>query len=648
MLKKPLFLLLFTWAIQGQNLKAQTLTGADAGKMIPGSQQVALDPETQVPFFVEFAAGKGPAMADFESWLKRNLKMNPSLGLSIINTEKDETGFEHIRYAQKYNGFPINQSMLIVHVKKGLVASFNGEFVTNLSTKTEASISEPQAMEMAKKFVGAKVYKWEIPGEEAFIKQEQNNPKATFFPTGEKMLVKNKRAEYVLAWRFDLYAHQPVSRQFVYVDASTGEVLSSEERMHETNAAGSAVTVYSGTRAITTDFTGATYRLQETGRGLGIKTYNMKNAGSNFGAAVDFTDSDNNWNNVNANQDQYATDAHWGAEKTYDYYKVKHLRNSIDGSGFALLSYVHTDLIAYGGGFTDNINAFWDGDRMVYGDGGGGYTPLTSLDITGHEITHGLTEKTANLFYGNESGALNEGFSDIFGTAIEFYGKPGNAGNWTIGEEVGPTPFRSMSNPNLYGCPDTYKGDAWFYGNGDAGGVHFNSGVLNYWFYLLCQGGIGTNDNGDAYKVSAIGMSKATLIAFKTLTTFLTPNSNYAQARLYSIQAVTDLYGACSTEAIAVTNAWFAVGIGSGILAAAITSASPLTVCAGHGVFLSATLGAASYQWKLNGVAIPQATFSSYSVFVPGSYTVSTTSSCGGSYTSLPAVVTYLTPSLFH
>ena len=125
----------------------------------------------------------------------------------------------------------------------------------------------------------------------------------------------------------------------------------------------------------------------------------MRLAGTNYAAAVDFTDADNTWNNVNANKDQYATDGHWGTEKTYDYYLTKHNRNSVDNAGFALNSYVHTNLVAFG--YANNINAFWDGTRMTYGDGGVSgtttYTPLTALDVCGHEITHGVTERTSNL-----------------------------------------------------------------------------------------------------------------------------------------------------------------------------------------------------------------------------------------------------------
>jgi Zn-dependent metalloprotease len=154
---------------------------------------------------------------------------------------------------------------------------------------------------------------------------------------------------------------------------------------------------------------------------------------------------------------------------------------------------------------------------------------------------------------------MNEGFSDIFGTAIEFYARPSNA-DWLIGGDF--YTIRSMSNPNAYSQPDTYKGTYWYTGTSDNGGVHTNSGVLNFWFYLLSAGGSGTNDNGTAYNVTGIGIDKAAAIAFRTNTVYLVSTSKYSDARAYSIQAASDLYGATSAEVTQTTNAWDAVGVG--------------------------------------------------------------------------------------
>jgi bacillolysin len=499
-------------------------------------------------------------------------KMSSSTSALLKNSDRDNLNMLHYRYQQSYQGIPVEHATYIMHVKNNNVISQNGKWVKDFPSQLTATptLSSTDALQKAMNFVGAQTYKWQLPAEEAFIKREQNNPNATFYPTiqlvyysGEEDVVP---AAMRLAYKLDIYAQYPMSRQYVFVDAVSGNVLGSRSLIHTTNAAGTAVTAYSGTQAITTDNTGTTFRLRETGRGNGINTYNMKNAGTSYAAAVDFTDADNNWNNVNANKDQYATDGHWGTEKTYDYYFTKFGRSSVDNAGFALNSYVHTNLVAFGYG--NNVNAFWDGSRMTYGDGDATYAPLTALDIAGHEITHGVTERTSNLAYNKESGAMNEGFSDIFGTAIEFYAK-GTSGNWTIGENIGAS-FRSMSNPNAFSQPDTYGGTYWVSvtsctpsNANDQCGVHTNSGVLNFWFYTLSQGGSGTNDIGSVYTVTGIGIDKAAAIAYRTNTTYLISTSTYANARTAAIQSAIDLYGAASAEVIATTNAWYAVGVGA-------------------------------------------------------------------------------------
>ncbi|MFK7060703.1 M4 family metallopeptidase [Flavobacterium oreochromis] len=336
-----------------------------------------------------------------------------------------------------------------------------------------------------------------------------------------------------------------------------------------------AATRYSGSQSIETSLSGSSYILSEAGRGNGIQTYNMKK-GTSYASAVNFTDADNNWTATeynNTNKDNAALDAHWGAEKTYDYWKNVHGRNSYDNAGAKINSYVHYS--------TNYDNAYWDGSRMTYGDGSGTYfDALTALDVCGHEIGHAVCSNTSNLVYQNESGAMNEGFSDIWGACIENYSQV-NKQIWLIGEDIerrsGHLALRSMSNPNSEGQPDTYKGTNWYSGTGDSGGVHTNSGVLNYWFYLLSIGGSGTNDIGNAFNVTGITIAKAEKIAFRTESVYLSSNSNYANARTGAIQAATDLYGAGSPEVIATTNAWYAVGIGAAYSGGTSDTTAPTT-----------------------------------------------------------------------
>lgn len=613
---------------------AQVLRGTEAMLAVPGSEVVRLDENALTPLHVVYARNQQPFFIQPEKFLKEQFSLPVSFGLEILSMEEDQKGMKHYRYRATSEGIPIIGSMYLFHTEAGKINSFNG-FIPKYvpAVKSQPAIIRDQALNLALNHIGASIYKWQLPSEEAFLKAEQRNPNATFYPEGRLVYAPNSQAgkenEFVLAWEFDIYAHEPMSRRQIYVDALTGDIVHENDLIHHADAAGTAVTAYVGTKSITADYTGTTYRLRETGRGLGIETYNLQR-GTNYGAAVDFTDADNYWNNVNANLDQYAGDAHYGAEMTYDYYFTTFGRNSINNAGQKLLSYIHYS--------TNYVNAFWDGTRMTYGDGNATYTPLTSLDICGHEITHGLTSYTANLNYSYQSGALNESYSDIFGTVIEFYGHLPTA-DWLIGEDIGAA-FRSMSNPNAYSNPDTYLGTYWYTGSGDNGGVHYNSGVQNYWFYLLTMGGSGTNDIGNAFNVTGIGMTKAAAIAYRTLTVYLTPTSQYADARYYSIQAAQDLYGPCSPEVIATTNAWYAVGVGAAFSAtvnadftasATTTCTVPFTV-----TFTNTSTNANVANWNFGDGGTSTQFNPTYTYSTPGTYSVTLTasSSCGTNTTT--------------
>ena len=459
--------------------------------------------------------------------------------------------------------------------------------------ETSARISEKEALVSALNHVKADKYKWESPAEEKNIKATTGSLSATYYPKA-KLVYTLKKGKLIknnlcLAYQFDIYAIKPLYRAYVYIDAVTNKIVNEESRIHFTDIPGTANTSYSGTQPLISDSYSGGFRLRESGRGNGLETYNLQQ-GTDYGASVDFLDADNIWNNVNAQQDQYAADAHWGTEKTYDFYWYNFNRNSIDNNGFKIMSYVHYD--------TSFFNAFWDGNVMTYGDGGGSTvaTPLVCIDIIGHEITHGLTEHTAGLIYNSESGGLNESFSDIFGQSIEFYAKPSTA-SWLIGNEIGYT-IRNMADPNAFNDPDTYHGLNWDPNEE----VHNISGVQNFWFYLLSTGGTGTNDNGDNYNVSGIGVSNAAKIAYRNLTVYLTPNSNYTDARFYSIQSAIDLFGPCSPEAAATANAWYAVGVG-GVYSNTVLSdftSNNITLCSVPAIvnFANSSSNGVSFLWN--------------------------------------------------
>jgi len=537
---------------------AQTYYGSDAERKIPNTNVIHYNGQS-TPAYIKIRPGYNIPQQSAIEWLKNTLQLSSAYNFALLKTTQDELGYTHQRYQQYYNGFPVETGIYILHFRNGYLHSANGVLYDSLQSNAYPNISENTALQKALEYTGASVYQWEVPELEQHFKREQRNPDATYYPKGTLMYAPKNHVyspeNFQLSYKFDIYAHEPLSHKYVYVDARTGEIVLTQDLIHTIDSTAIAHTRYSGTQTMKTSFVSTNlFHLKETSRS-GVETYNMQN-GTNYAAAVDFVDFDNIWNNVNAQQDEVATDAHWGAEITYDYFKDVHNRLSYDGADAPLYSYVH-----YSNSY---LNAFWDGSRMTYGDGSGAFGPLTCIDIVGHELTHGVTGNSAGLIYYSESGALNESFSDIFGKCIEKAYRPSNF-SWIIGKDIHTlgTGLRSMSNPNANGNPDTYHGTYWYFGAGDNAGVHTNSGVQNYWFYLLCEGGTGTNDIGNNFNVTAIGFNKAEKIAYRNLSVYLTPSSNYADARFYSLMATGDLYGYCSAEYASVANAWYAVGIGN-------------------------------------------------------------------------------------
>ncbi|WP_143525123.1 M4 family metallopeptidase [Labilibacter marinus] len=564
-------------------VNAQSYLGEKSDAILSGTQKVRVDSVSGNIEFFELSALKlksGNRLSEKE--LKANLALPNNYDLNHLKNEVDSRGEFHIKYQLQYKDIPVEGMGFAVHYNNGSPSSASGKITKTQTVYQAVSISDSRAIEIAISSFDSKRFVWDNDTE--------------LYPKAELVYVPNNQV-LQLCYKIDVYSLIPLKREYVYVNAQTGGVLKRISRIHLGDVEGNAVTFYNGNVNITTTETDGAYQLKESNRGNGVETYNLNN-GQFYHEAVPFVDDDNYWDNV---YDQVAYDAHYGAEKTYDYFWHNFGRNSIDDQGKVLKSYVH---------FGENYgNAFWDGDRMTYGDGDGvNKTALASLDIVAHEIAHGLTDHTANLEYLNESGALNESFSDIFGIAVDFYAKPSSA-NYIIGEQVfldGVSFMRNIADPKSAFQPTTYKGTYWVTESHDHGGVHTNSMVQNYWFYLLCEGGNGINDNGDKFMVEAIGMDAAAAISYRNLTVYLGQYSDYEDARFYSIQAAIDLYGACSNEVIQVTNAWYAVGVGQAYqdaVNAAFTSSqtkfcsSPVTV-----EIQNISTNANVYTWYLNGV----------------------------------------------
>jgi Zn-dependent metalloprotease len=331
------------------------------------------------------------------------------------------------------------------------------------------------------------------------------------------------------------------SRWFFWVDAESGEFLNSYDGF----ADGTGIGVLGDTKDLTglTRFSGGVYQMiSSDGRQI---TYDAGNRNRLPGTLA--TDADDNWNLLGSTSpaQQAMVDAQFYARVTDNYYLGTYNFNWMVHYPQGMISSVHVQ--------RNYNNAGWNGTQMVYGDGDGTTFINFSgdLDVVGHELSHGVTEATSNLIYQNESGALNEAFSDIMGTAIEYYY---GTGNWTIGEDITPgtNGIRNMANPGEDGDPSYYADR--YTGTGDNGGVHINSGIANHWFYLLVNGGQNANPaRASGTNVVGIGLAAAENIAFLGFTA-LPASANFCAARASTIAVA-------GSQAANVADAWDEVGV---------------------------------------------------------------------------------------
>lgn len=358
------------------------------------------------------------------------------------------------------------------------------------------------------------------------------------------------------------------SRLATYLDARTGRTIRTEEQIQTVD--GNGQSLYGGSVPLRLTQSGSTFQLRDPTRGNTYTTDMGNRTDSAFctllgigcQAGTLFTSPDTSFGNGStSSRESAAVDAQYGTNVTWDYFKNVFGRNGIFGNGTGSYNRVH-----YG---TNYVNAFWDGTKMTYGDGDGtNYGPLTSLDVAGHEMTHGVTENTAGLTYSGESGGLNEATSDIFGTMVEFHAANAeDPGDYLIGEEFdlrNHAGLRRMDDPDS----DGDSVNCWSSSTKNLD-VHYSSGVGNHFFYLLAEG-TGTRTFGgvthtsttcNGSSITGIGRDAAMRIWYRALTTYMTSSTNYAGARTATLNAARDLYGAGSVQYATVAAAWSGVNV---------------------------------------------------------------------------------------
>ncbi|MGJ5798059.1 M4 family metallopeptidase [Streptomyces europaeiscabiei] len=478
---------------------------------------------------------------------------------SVSDVVVDKDGAQHVRYDRTYHQLLVLGGDFVVHMAPdGTYRDADRAVRAAISLpSTTPKVSAPKATDIAVNALRA------AHSGDA-LKQVKAKP---------QLVVDALHGAPRLAWRTNTTGldalGNPVART-VLTDARTGAQIDSWDTLE--TATGDGKSLYGGTLALETTLSGSAYQLKDPTRGgtytadAGNKTDVCSGACSSGAPVTLFTDDDNHWGTgTTADRSTVAVDAQYGSDMTWDYYKNVHGRNGIGNDGKGSYNRVH-----YGNNLS---NAFWDDSCfcMSYGDGDGTYFgPMVGLDVAAHEMSHGVTSRTARLVYSGESGGLNEATSDILGTLVEFYaGNPQDTGDYLIGEKVVRSGFpqdalRHMDKPSK----DGRSADYWSSSVAKLS-VHYSSGVANHFAYLLAEGSGAKTINGVTYNsptyndltVTGIGRAKLGAIWYRALTVYMTSSTNYAAARTATLNAARDLYGAGSTEHATVAAAWSAVNV---------------------------------------------------------------------------------------
>ena len=481
-----------------------------------------------------------------------NYGIDSTKDLRVSNVVVDDLSMAHTKMQQTYKGVPVFGGETIVHLNSdGSLFNITDSLVSRININTEAKLTETDALAKAYEVFGC-------------------SDCLTAQPKVDMFVLRHKKKDH-LVYRVQLEridGSEETAMPVYFIDAHTGKKIWEYNNLQTASATVTGTSTYYGTLSLTGYQSGTTFYLEDVGRRVG--TFDYRNTTSSVYRASD-TDG-----NFNATNQRAMMDAQYGIAATYDYFKNVHGRNGIDGAGgpaFYTSIDGATGLISARVHYSTNYNnAFWNGQNMTFGDGDGStFSSLTTIDICGHELTHGVTERTAGLVYANESGALNESMSDVFGVMIDRSVRGESANTWKIGEECF-TPangtndaLRYMDNPHLAGNggftsdddPDHYS--ERYTGTADNGGVHINSGIPNNVFYLVAKGG--THHRGGS--MTGIGADKAAAIWYRALTSFMTSSTNFAGARTATLNAATALYGTGSTEYNAVCSAWALCGVGT-------------------------------------------------------------------------------------
>ena len=457
------------------------------------------------------------------------LRLSKGEALVVRNVERDADGTEHVHYDRTYDGLRVIGGDLIVHQSAG---------------GTLRTVDWPSQQQVSVRSTTGRIPSAAVAG---------SNPHKVIYAANHKP---------VLAWESRVRGSEPDGTpidELVYTDASTGKRLGVRTNIFTDSGVGKSL--YSGKVTVQIQKISGKWKLSDVPRG-GHRTYNAGHAWSSARGTL-VSSGDKYFGNYSTSDSQSAAvDAHFGAAKTWDFYKAIFARSGIRGDGKGAYSRVH-----FGKSYE---NAFWDNVCfcMTYGDGGTTFRQLVALDVAGHEMSHGVTSQTDGLDYSGDAGGLNEATSDVMGTMVEFYAnRTKDPGDYYIGEKivkVKPYYLRRMDNPRS----DGHSVQCWTTATKNLD-PHYSSGVGNHLFYLLAEGTGAKTIGGRAHNATScnattltgIGRYPAARIWYRAMTTYWLSSETYPGAANGMVKAARDLYGVNSTNCLKTVDAWKAVSV---------------------------------------------------------------------------------------
>lgn len=496
--------------------------------------------------FREFEKSKAPRSAN--DFFQNYLEIKENDFFEKVPHKSKRPNIVHDHYDQYYKGVKVAGGGYNVHIKDGQVYFANGNVVKINDVNTVPSITKEEATNR-------------------FLKVK-NIGKEKLISSSVELLVKeiesfsgnDTTVSVALVYQVSFEAEAENNDEIGFINAHTGELEFTLPR--RTDLTGTFETRYSGSRQASTDPVTGGHRLQDNTRGATIRTLNMQNSTTLTFNSVELVDNDNNWTSAEhaGNNNDMGLDVHWALQQIYDYISTNRGVNSFNNNNLAINAYVR-----YG---TNTDNASWDTSLncLYFGQGASTFSPLASIDVVAHEYGHGLTQFQIGWVYSGDQAAFHEGMSDIWAAILENRIRPNSM--WQIGEQVMANGKTSLRNIETTWDTNAHTNISNTFGSTDynAGGTYERSGVLSHWFYILVNGKNGQNGVQNTYYVNGIGIDDAEeLVAEAVFNNYLDNTTSYPAIRTAMLNAATDLFGSCSSQYIAVANAWSAVGVGNSL-----------------------------------------------------------------------------------